>query len=108
MDICSEARGSCFHTSGLPPSSPKSEGKILLVYFLLLMAAIVSIDHLSSYSQSCIKVALDFVSPENVAECLKLTEEFRSLPHGHRVKEDKLEVRIPSNPSLLPPLKARD
>jgi lysine-specific demethylase 3 len=43
--------------------------------------------------QSCIKVALDFVSPENVQECLKLTEEFRLLPMDHRAKEDKLEVR---------------
>lgn len=42
--------------------------------------------------QSCIKVALDFVSPENVQECIQLTEEFRLLPKGHRAKEDKLEV----------------
>lgn len=42
--------------------------------------------------QSCIKVALDFVSPENVQECIRLTEEFRLLPKGHRVNEDKLEV----------------
>uniref|UniRef100_A0A453MSH4 Uncharacterized protein n=1 Tax=Aegilops tauschii subsp. strangulata TaxID=200361 RepID=A0A453MSH4_AEGTS len=41
---------------------------------------------------SCIKVALDFVSPENVKECIKLTEEFRLLPNWHRVNEDKLEV----------------
>ncbi|XP_038894401.1 lysine-specific demethylase JMJ25 isoform X2 [Benincasa hispida] len=43
--------------------------------------------------QSCIKVALDFVSPENVEECFRLTEEFRSLPKPHRAKEDKLEVK---------------
>lgn len=43
--------------------------------------------------QSCIKVALDFVSPENVGECVKLTGEFRRLPSDHRAKEDKLEVR---------------
>ncbi|CAL0308865.1 unnamed protein product [Lupinus luteus] len=43
--------------------------------------------------QSCIKVALDFVSPENVGECLHLTEEFRLLPKNHRAKEDKLEVK---------------
>ncbi|KAL4305890.1 hypothetical protein AHAS_Ahas16G0123500 [Arachis hypogaea] len=42
--------------------------------------------------QSCIKVALDFVSPENVGECLRLTEEFRLLPKHHRAKEDKLEA----------------
>ncbi|OMO93641.1 hypothetical protein COLO4_16765 [Corchorus olitorius] len=43
--------------------------------------------------QSCIKVALDFVSPENVQECIQLTEEFRLLPKSHRAKEDKLEVK---------------
>ncbi|XP_027180153.1 lysine-specific demethylase JMJ25-like isoform X1 [Coffea eugenioides] len=41
--------------------------------------------------KSCIKVALDFVSPENVSECFRMTEEFRVLPQNHRVKEDKLE-----------------
>ncbi|WOL12791.1 lysine-specific demethylase JMJ25-like isoform X1 [Canna indica] len=43
--------------------------------------------------KSCIKVALDFVSPENVKECLHLTEEFRILPTNHRAKEDKLEIK---------------
>lgn len=43
--------------------------------------------------QSCIKVALDFVSPDNVQECIRLTEEFRLLPKTHRSKEDKLEVK---------------
>ncbi|XVF73016.1 hypothetical protein PTKIN_Ptkin12aG0167800 [Pterospermum kingtungense] len=43
--------------------------------------------------QSCIKVALDFVSPENIEECIRLTSEFRLLPKNHRAKEDKLEVK---------------
>ncbi|KAI3468942.1 hypothetical protein Pfo_025605 [Paulownia fortunei] len=43
--------------------------------------------------KSCIKVALDFVSPENVPSCFQLTEEFRVLPQNHRAKEDKLEVK---------------
>ncbi|KAL2523946.1 Transcription factor jumonji (jmjC) domain-containing protein [Abeliophyllum distichum] len=43
--------------------------------------------------KSCIKVALDFVSPENVHECVRLTEEFRMLPQNHLAKEDKLEVK---------------
>ncbi|KAG9156153.1 hypothetical protein Leryth_015568 [Lithospermum erythrorhizon] len=43
--------------------------------------------------ESCINVALDFVSPENVSECLRLTEELRSLPVDHIVKEDKLQVK---------------
>lgn len=45
------------------------------------------------YFQSCIKVALDFVSPENVEECIRVAGELRSLPRNHRAKEDKLEVR---------------
>ncbi|KAK2458983.1 lysine-specific demethylase JMJ25 [Trifolium repens] len=43
--------------------------------------------------KSCTKVALDFVSPENVGECFRLTEEFRKLPINHRSTEDKLEVK---------------
>ncbi|GAV57801.1 JmjC domain-containing protein/WRC domain-containing protein [Cephalotus follicularis] len=43
--------------------------------------------------QSCIKVALDFVSPDNVEECIRLTKEFRLLPKNHRAKEDKLQVK---------------
>ncbi|PPD77948.1 hypothetical protein GOBAR_DD25120 [Gossypium barbadense] len=43
--------------------------------------------------KSCTKVALDFVSPENIQECLRLTEEFRQLPKNHRAREDKLEIR---------------
>eukprot|EP00898_Chlorokybus_atmophyticus_P006903 jgi/Chlat1/7213/Chrsp57S06865 len=44
--------------------------------------------------KSCIKVAMDFVSPESVSECIKLTAEFRKLPHDHRAKEDKLQVKL--------------
>lgn len=51
--------------------------------------------------QSCIKVALDFVSPENVRECIRLTDEFRLLPEGHRVNEDKLEVCLFIYPSVF-------
>ncbi|CAN1283238.1 Lysine-specific demethylase JMJ27 [Linum perenne] len=40
-----------------------------------------------------LKVASDFVSPENVGECIRLTEEFRLLPMNHRSKEDKLQVK---------------
>ncbi|KAK1369170.1 hypothetical protein POM88_035262 [Heracleum sosnowskyi] len=43
--------------------------------------------------KSCIKVALDFVSPENIHECVQLAEDFRTLPRNHRAKEDKLEVK---------------
>ncbi|KAK8479219.1 hypothetical protein V6N12_058181 [Hibiscus sabdariffa] len=43
--------------------------------------------------KSCIKVSLNFVSPESIGECVRLTEEFRVLPQGHSAKVDKLEVR---------------
>ncbi|XP_061996465.1 lysine-specific demethylase JMJ29-like isoform X2 [Rosa rugosa] len=43
--------------------------------------------------KSCIKVSVEFVSPENVGECLRLTDEFRTLPRKHIAKEDKLEVK---------------
>ncbi|XP_023643797.1 lysine-specific demethylase JMJ25 isoform X2 [Capsella rubella] len=41
--------------------------------------------------KSCTKVAVDFVSPENIHECMRLTEEFRQLPKNHKAREDKLE-----------------
>ncbi|XP_057426508.1 lysine-specific demethylase JMJ26-like [Lotus japonicus] len=43
--------------------------------------------------KSCISVALDFVSPESVGECFRLTEEFRRLPVNHGSVEDKYEVK---------------
>ncbi|KAM0928497.1 hypothetical protein ACQ4PT_002515 [Festuca glaucescens] len=43
--------------------------------------------------KSCVKVALDFVSPESIDECVKLTKEFRRLPLDHKAKEDKLEIK---------------
>ncbi|CAJ2648222.1 unnamed protein product [Trifolium pratense] len=43
--------------------------------------------------KSCTKVALDFVSPENVGECVRLTEEIRKLPINHSFAEDTLEVK---------------
>ncbi|KAL5716737.1 hypothetical protein ACHQM5_009864 [Ranunculus cassubicifolius] len=44
--------------------------------------------------KSCVKVAADFVSPENVHECTRLTQEFRQLPLIHFAKEDKLQVTL--------------
>ncbi|XP_047320476.1 lysine-specific demethylase JMJ25-like [Impatiens glandulifera] len=43
--------------------------------------------------KSCTKVAVDFVSPENISECLRLAAEFRHLPKDHKAKEDKLEIK---------------
>ncbi|PNY14479.1 lysine-specific demethylase 3A, partial [Trifolium pratense] len=42
--------------------------------------------------KSCIKVALDFVSPEHIGECFRLTEECRKLPINHKSAEDKFEI----------------
>ena len=75
---------------------------------------------------SCIKVAGEFVSPENVAHCLTMTQQFRNLSRRHNNHEDKLQVKNiiyhtikdclfvimpeqlrpkrPLSPSLLPPL----
>ena len=43
--------------------------------------------------RSCIKVALDFVAPEHVGHCVRLTEELRQLPAGHHRRQDVLAVR---------------
>lgn len=42
---------------------------------------------------NCIKVAEDFVSPENVQQCFKLTHEFRALTDTHANHEDKLQIK---------------
>ncbi|CAH9142968.1 unnamed protein product [Cuscuta epithymum] len=43
--------------------------------------------------KSCTNVALGFVSPESFSQCVRLTEEIRSLPQNHSEKEDKVEVK---------------
>ncbi|XP_059612065.1 probable JmjC domain-containing histone demethylation protein 2C isoform X2 [Phlebotomus argentipes] len=42
---------------------------------------------------NCIKVAQDFVSPENVTKCFDLTQEFRNLTDTHSNHEDKLQIK---------------
>lgn len=42
---------------------------------------------------NCIKVAEDFVSPENVYHCFHLTHEFRDLSDTHSNHEDKLQIK---------------
>ncbi|KAH0649322.1 hypothetical protein KY285_034570 [Solanum tuberosum] len=60
---------------------------------LLKQGGVLEICIRTAAVQSCINVALCFVSPENVGECIRLTEEFRKLPQDHVAKEDKLEVK---------------
>ncbi|MCL7022328.1 hypothetical protein MKW94_018094 [Papaver nudicaule] len=43
--------------------------------------------------KSCFKVAIDFVSPESIQECMRLSEELRFLPQKHIAKKDKIEVK---------------
>ncbi|CAA2981674.1 Hypothetical predicted protein [Olea europaea subsp. europaea] len=43
--------------------------------------------------QSRMKVAVEFVSPENVQECIKLTKELRLLPQNHISNQDQPEVK---------------
>ncbi|KAK6781173.1 hypothetical protein RDI58_023357 [Solanum bulbocastanum] len=40
-----------------------------------------------------INVALDFISAENVNECIRLTEELRKLPRNHDSRKDKFGVK---------------
>ncbi|XP_058063426.1 lysine-specific demethylase 3A [Anopheles bellator] len=42
---------------------------------------------------NCIKVAEDFVSPENISYCFQLTNEFRYLTKTHSNHEDKLQIK---------------
>ena len=42
---------------------------------------------------NCIKVAEDFVSPENLEWCFYQTEEFRHLSEVHTNHEDKLQIK---------------
>jgi lysine-specific demethylase 3 len=44
----------------------------------------------------CIKIATDFISPQSVARCFKLTEEFRNLSSEHQKswKADMLQLRL--------------
>ncbi|KAI6046475.1 hypothetical protein EDC04DRAFT_2627847 [Pisolithus marmoratus] len=41
----------------------------------------------------CVKVAIDFVSPENIARCEQLTQEFREQNQSMAWKEDVLQLR---------------
>ena len=40
--------------------------------------------------RSCIKSAMDFVSPQHIERCLALTQQFRALPRGHARQDDPL------------------
>ena len=104
LDVWTEAWWSCFHSCWMSSPSEKFEGvaklyqcdnqaqSFLFSFWVWHQISWLWLMKPSSSMQSCIKVALDFVSPENVGECVKLTGEFRRLPSFHKAKEDKLEV----------------
>jgi len=84
------------------------QGLSQLVYFIYLYFRLVSRNALSWNSDfdrwdfllpqvrnlhNCIKVAEDFVSPENVSHCFHLTQEFRYLSDTHSNHEDKLQIK---------------
>ncbi|EYU20992.1 hypothetical protein MIMGU_mgv11b022386mg, partial [Erythranthe guttata] len=43
--------------------------------------------------KSCTSVSANFVSAESVGECIRLSMEYRRLPHNHSSKEDTLQVK---------------
>jgi len=43
--------------------------------------------------RSCVRVAADFVAPEHISHCLRLTDELRFLPPTHHRRTDLLNVR---------------
>ncbi|GER31661.1 transcription factor jumonji (jmjC)domain-containing protein [Striga asiatica] len=42
--------------------------------------------------KSCVNVVLDFVSPENATQCIRLNDEIRLLPKRHQAKGKVMEV----------------
>jgi lysine-specific demethylase 3 len=49
--------------------------------------------HQVSNLADSVKIAIDFVSPENIARCEQLTREFREQNHSQAWKEDVLQLR---------------
>ncbi|GBG92070.1 hypothetical protein CBR_g54325 [Chara braunii] len=43
--------------------------------------------------KSCFKLAMEFVSPENVHECIRIADGTRMLPKSHAANESKLQVK---------------
>ncbi|KAK3272500.1 hypothetical protein CYMTET_19206 [Cymbomonas tetramitiformis] len=44
--------------------------------------------------KSCLKVAMDFVSPEGIEVCIEQLQQLRQLPRGHAAREDKLQGKL--------------
>ena len=83
----------------IPVGCPHQVRNLKVLFFLTLAVDLLVLTFAGKVEaksgldlQSCTKVALDFVSPENVEECIRITDDFRLLPRNHRSKEDKIEV----------------
>lgn len=44
--------------------------------------------------KSCLKVALDFVSPETMPAALAMNDDIRELPAGHAGRSDNVHARV--------------
>ncbi|GFY91787.1 protein B160 [Actinidia rufa] len=58
--------------------------------------------------KSCVNVVLDFISPENTSECIRLTDELHLLPVQHKARKNILEVKKMSLSSICTAVKEID
>lgn len=87
----------CAHQAALPPVFLRSVAVITMRHMQSSSNTLPPPSHMRSAQvlnlRSCIKVAADFVSPEHVGQCVRITEELRQLPVGHHRHADVLNVR---------------
>ena len=82
----------------LIPDVNVNPGRRFIRLFMKLRVLLLQVRNL----HSCIKCAEDFVSPENMNSCFKMTQEFRHLSDTHSNHEDKLQVCQPLPANDLP------
>jgi len=86
-----------FHAGPLAyfmPTTTTAEGTFFFAGPLVqLWNYVISSCSLSTITSNCIKVAIDFISPVNVAHCEKLMQEFRLQNKHDRWKEDVLQLK---------------
>jgi lysine-specific demethylase 3 len=66
---------------------------LLMVHLLDFLLDICAFSSQVLKLHSCIKVAEDFVSPENLSHCVRLTQEFKELSDTHTNHEDKPQIK---------------
>lgn len=86
------------HLKGVSSKVGLSFYLLLEIKFFFMENMLPRINKHSSFLQvrnlhNCVKVAEDFVSPENVSYCFHLTQEFRHLSDTHTNHEDKLQIK---------------